>query len=67
MMVQLSIDDKLLHEAQHMGQHQTETEAVMAALREYVQRRKQLQIVELFGEIEYEPEYDYKVQRNYER
>ena len=64
MTVQLVFDDnKLLQEAQNIGQHQTESEAVMAALREYVQRRKQLQIVELFGEIEYEPGYAPKAQR----
>jgi hypothetical protein len=37
---------------------------VEEALQEYVQRRKQLKIIELFGTIEYEDDYDYKQQRH---
>jgi hypothetical protein len=33
---------------------------VEEALREYVQRRKQLKILELFDMIEYDDDYDYK-------
>lgn len=36
---------------------------VEAALQEYLQRRKQFKITELFGTIEYEDDYDYKQQR----
>lgn len=42
---------------------QTEREAVNTALKEFVQRREQLQILELFGTVEYETGYDYKRQR----
>lgn len=37
---------------------------VTEALQEYIQRRKQLRIVDLFGSIDYEPDYDYIDQRN---
>jgi hypothetical protein len=36
---------------------------VEAALREYVQRRKQMKILELFGTIDFDEDYDYKQQR----
>jgi hypothetical protein len=32
-------------------------------LNEYIQRRKQQQIVELFGKVDMDPTYDYKKQR----
>ena len=60
----LAIDDKLLAEAQRVGHHKTKKETVSAALSEYVARRKQLKILELFGTIDYDPDYDYVVYKN---
>lgn len=59
----LAIDDELLQEAQKMGGHRTKKATVTEALEEYIRRRKQLQILELFGKIEYDPNYDYKEAR----
>jgi Arc/MetJ family transcription regulator len=59
----LAIDDELLQEAQKMGGHRTKKATVTEALEEYIRRRKQLQILELFGKIEYNPDYDYKAGR----
>ena len=59
----LAIDDELLQEAQKMGGHRTKKATVTEALEEYIRRRKQLQILELFGKIEYDPDYDYKTRR----
>jgi hypothetical protein len=56
----LAIDDHLIQEAQKLGGHRTKKDAVNAALDEYVRRRKQMEIVSLFGTIDYDPEYDYK-------
>jgi len=56
----LAIDDRLISEAQKLGRHRTKKETVNAALDEYVQRRKQQQILSLFGSIEYDGAYDYK-------
>lgn len=56
-------DKKLVKEAQTLGHHKTESEAVMAALQAYIERHQQSQIVNLFGTIEYDPAYDYKAQR----
>ena len=59
----LGIDDRLIAEAQKLGRHRTKKETVTAALDEYVQRRKQQQILSLFGTIEYNANYDYKRER----
>jgi Arc/MetJ family transcription regulator len=63
MATNLQIEDNLIQEALVLGGHRTKRAVVEEALREYVQRRKQLKILELFGTIEYDPEYDYKQQR----
>jgi Arc/MetJ family transcription regulator len=63
MATNLQIEDDLIQEALLLGEHRTKRAVVEEALREYVQRRKQLKILELFGTIEYDPEYDYKQQR----
>jgi Arc/MetJ family transcription regulator len=62
----LAIDDKLLEEALHLGGHRTKKATVSEALEEYIQRRKQRSILDLFGKIDYDPEYDYKEQRKRE-
>jgi len=59
----LAIDDKLLEEALKVGGHRTKKETVNEALREYISRRNQARIVELFGTIDYDRDYDYKKQR----
>ena len=43
--------------------HKTKKEAVTAALREYVKRRKQVKIIGLAGTIDYDRDYDYKALR----
>lgn len=63
MLSTLTIDDQLLAEARLLGGHATNEEAVAVALQEYVTRRKQLGILELFGPIEYDQDYDYKADR----
>lgn len=59
----LAVDDSLIQEAVRVGHHKTKNAAVTVALSEYIQRRKQQEIVSLFGGIEYDPLYDYKEQR----
>jgi Arc/MetJ family transcription regulator len=63
MATNLDIDQKLLAQAKRVGKHRTKKEAVNAALAEYVQRRNQLGIIELFGTVDYDDAYDYKAQR----
>ncbi|MGH8523045.1 MAG: type II toxin-antitoxin system VapB family antitoxin [Gammaproteobacteria bacterium] len=59
----LAIDDKLLDEALRMGGHRTKKATVTEALEEYIQHRKQTRVLELFGQIDFAPEYDYKKAR----
>jgi hypothetical protein len=59
----LAIDDSLIEQAQVLGKHKTKKAVVTEALEEYIQRRKQKNILELFNKIEYEKDYDYKEQR----
>jgi len=55
-----AIEDQLLTEAVKLGGHRTRKEAVIQALTDYVQRVQQQKILELFGTIEFDPDYDYK-------
>lgn len=56
----LTVDDVLVDEARRLGEHETVQETVEAALRDYVERRKRLGILQLAGTIEYYPDYDIK-------
>lgn len=64
MSTNLDLDDKLIDEARRLGGHRTKREAVNSALEEYVRRRIQLEIIDLYGEIEYDVDYDHKAARN---
>jgi Arc/MetJ family transcription regulator len=59
----LAIDDRLIAEAQKVGHHRTKKEAVTAALDEYIRKRKQLDILEMFGKVDFDENYDYKRER----
>jgi Arc/MetJ family transcription regulator len=63
MATNLAIDDDLIETAKKIGGHKTKKAVVTEALQEYIQVRKQREIVKLFNTIEYDPEYDYKSQR----
>lgn len=62
----LQIDENLLQEALALGNYQSNSAVIEAALQEYIQRRKQLQVIELFGTIDYDSDYNYKQQRQKE-
>ena len=64
MATNLALDDKLILKAQKAGNHKTKKEAVTAALKAYIARKKQQGIVELFGNIAFDKNYDYKKARN---
>jgi Arc/MetJ family transcription regulator len=56
-------DDQLVAKAQQLGGHSTTHETLKEALKSYVRLREQQRIFELFGKVEYDPDYDYKEQR----
>ena len=60
----LAIDDALIEEARRIGGHRTKKSTVNEALKEYITRRRQLQIIDLFETVEYDPDYDHKKQRS---
>ena len=59
----LAIDDRLLEQALSIGGYRTKRETVNEALREFIQRRKRLELLKLVGKVEYDPRYDYKQER----
>jgi Arc/MetJ family transcription regulator len=56
----LALDERLLEEARKVGGHKTKKNTVNEALREYILRRKQKNILSLFGKVEFDTGYDYK-------
>jgi Arc/MetJ family transcription regulator len=63
MATNLGIDEQLLSEATSIGRHRTKKAAVNEALREYIDRRKRLRALKLFGKIDFDPRYNYKAER----
>ncbi len=59
----LDFDPKLLAEAQKLGKFKYKKDAINAALEEFIRRRRQVEITELFGLIEYDTKYNYKTAR----
>jgi hypothetical protein len=47
-----------------LGRHKFRADAINAALTNYVQHRNQLKVIELFGTIDYDDDYDPKTQRS---
>ncbi len=60
MATNLSIDAALLDEALKIGGLKTKTDTVNLALEEFIKKRKAADILNLFGEIEYDADYAYK-------
>ena len=63
MATNLALDDNLILQAQKIGNHRTKKEAVMIALKEYVAHKKQQKILDLFGKIDFDENYNYKKAR----
>ena len=63
MATDLSIDPILLARALELGGEKTEKAAVDLAIREFVARREQTKLRELFGQLEWDADFDYKRER----
>ncbi len=63
MATNLSIDPKLLERTLELSGERTKKAAVNKALREFIARREQKNIVKLFGRLDWDKDYDYKKER----
>lgn len=63
MATNLAIDPSLLDEALAVGGLRTKRETVTLALQEFIARRARASIVQSFGTLEWDDEYDYKRER----
>jgi Arc/MetJ family transcription regulator len=63
MATNLSIDPELLERALQVSGERTKKAAVTRALQEFIARREQVKLLELFGALEWDPSFDYKRQR----
>jgi Arc/MetJ family transcription regulator len=59
----LKLDDKLIAQAVKLGGFKSKQQAVNAAIAEFVARRNRLRILELAGQIKFDPKWDYKRMR----
>jgi len=64
MATNLSIDPKLIERARIVSGERTKKAAVTKALQEYIARREQKQLIDLFGKLEWDTSYDYKSERS---
>jgi Arc/MetJ family transcription regulator len=63
MATNLSIDPELLDRALEVSGEKTKKAAVTIALKEFIARREQKRLLELFGNLEWDSDYDYKAER----
>jgi hypothetical protein len=63
MATNLSIDPELIERALEVSGERTKKAAVTKALQEFIARRRQKQVLELFGKLEWDAAYDYKAER----
>lgn len=63
MATNLAIDPSLLDHALEVGGLRTKKDTVTVALEEFIARRKRAKIVELFGTVDWDPNYDHKAER----
>lgn len=64
MATNLALDDELIEEARQLGGQRTKKDVVTQALLEYVQRRRQSKLLDLFGKVDFEEGFDAQTQRS---
>jgi hypothetical protein len=64
MATNLSLDPKLIELAVKVGGERTKKAAVTRALEEYIARRKQKDLLDLMGKLEWDGSFDYKAERS---
>ncbi len=56
----LALDDRLITTAQKLGKYRTKKEAVTAALEYFIAQKRRMELLRLFGTIDFDKSYDYK-------
>ena len=64
MATNLSLDPELITRALEVSGEKTKKAAVTRALEEFIARRKQKQLADLMGKLEWDDSYDYKDERS---
>jgi Bacterial antitoxin of type II TA system, VapB len=64
MATNLSIDPQLIEQARRLSGERTKKAAVTRALREFIARHEQKEIINLFGKLDWDTDYDYKAERS---
>jgi hypothetical protein len=64
MATNLAIDPELLERALALSGERTKKAAVTKALEEFIARREQRKLRDLFGALDWDPKYDYKAERS---
>jgi Arc/MetJ family transcription regulator len=64
MATNLSLDPELLERTLRVSGEKTKKAAVTKALKEFIARREQTRIRELFGKLEWSRDFDYKKERS---
>jgi hypothetical protein len=63
MATNLALDPDLLARAHEIGGERTKKATVTRALEEYIARREQASLADLFGTLDWDADYDYKALR----
>ena len=64
MATNLALDPKLLDQVLELSGEPTKKAAVTLALKEFVARREQKKLTELFGKLDWDASFDYKAERS---
>ena len=64
MATNLAIDPELIERALSVSGEKTKKAAVTKALREFIARREQRRLIDLFGKVDWDTGYDYKAERS---
>ena len=64
MATNIEIDPELIARALNISGERTKKAVITKALREFIARRDQERLAELFGSLEWDSNYDYKAQRS---
>jgi Arc/MetJ family transcription regulator len=64
MATNLALDPELLDQVLQLSGEKTKRAAVTLALKEFIARREQRKVAELFGKLEWDPSFHYKAERS---